>query len=265
MRTLFLSLLLLSGLLQTQGQSFPSFEKRWLIHNQDTLPYRVQYPLNYKPSRKYPLVLFLHGAGERGSDNNFQLFWGADLLADPVNRMNFPAIVIFPQCASADYWANVKRVPKSPTQSRDSLLFPSDLPARPSLSLVQRLLDSLIQNKIVQAKRIYLGGLSMGGMGTFELLWRMPGTFAAAFPICGGGDPAQVPLYGSTPAIRIFHGSEDVVVDPACSRLMYQALKQAGADVQYTEYPGVGHDSWKKAFAEPDFLPWIFAQRKKRK
>jgi predicted peptidase len=104
----------------------------------------------------------------------------------------------------------------------------------------------------------------MGGMGTFEILWRKPGFFAAAFPICGGGDPAKVSTYGHQYPIWVFHGDKDNVVLPSNSRLMVGALKSVAADVQYTEYPGVFHNSWDNAFAEPALLPWLFKQTKSK-
>ena len=103
----------------------------------------------------------------------------------------------------------------------------------------------------------------MGGMGTFELLWRKPGFFAAGFPMCGGGDPAKVNIYAKNFPIWIFHGSNDPIVPVSNSRLMVNALKNAGANVTYSEYPGVGHNSWDNAFAEPQLLDWIFAQERK--
>jgi len=104
----------------------------------------------------------------------------------------------------------------------------------------------------------------MGGMGTFEILWRKPNFFAAALPICGGGDPSKVPLYANKFPIWIFHGNKDPVVTVSNSRLMVNALKAADAKVIYSEYPGIQHDSWKNAFAEPDLLKWLFAQKKKK-
>ena len=102
----------------------------------------------------------------------------------------------------------------------------------------------------------------MGGMGTFELLWRKPNFFAAAFPICGGGNTSSASIYGKDFPIWIFHGDKDPVVDVNDSRQMVEALKTAGAKVKYTEYPGVKHDSWKKAFAEPQLIAWLFSQHR---
>ena len=103
----------------------------------------------------------------------------------------------------------------------------------------------------------------MGGMGTFELLWRKPHFFAAAIPICGGGDPSKVSAYSKNYPVWVFHGSADPVVPPSNSRLMVNSLKAAAANVKYTEYEGVAHDSWTNAFAEPELLEWLFKQELK--
>jgi predicted peptidase len=237
------------------------FEKKEYIKGGDTLRYRVLFPLNYDKAKKYPLVLLLHGAGERGADNELQLVWGAQLFADSSNRAKYPAIVVFPQCPRSDFWARISR-----NETKDSLgglQFNSLMPVGQSLNLVMQLMDSLAASGKVNTKKIYVGGLSMGGMGTFEILWRKPNFFAAAFPICGGGDPSKVNLYARKFPIWIFHGEKDPVVAVSNSRVMVNALKTAGANVIYSEYPGVQHDSWKNAFAEPDLLKWMFAQKKK--
>jgi predicted peptidase len=240
------------------SQSFPSFEKKEFLSGGDTLRYRIQYPLQYDATKKYPLVLLLHGAGERGSDNQAQLVWGGSLFADSMVRARFPAIVVFPQCGAKDFWAQLTYTPT------DSIRFHmrSDTAPGKGMGLVIQLLDELAAGGHVDTKRIYVGGLSMGGMGTFEILWRKPHFFAAAFPICGAGDPAQVRLYARKFPIWVFHGGADPVVPVANSHLMVAALKAAKAKVLYTEYPGVGHDSWKKAFAEPELLPWVFGKHR---
>jgi len=240
------------------AQYFPSFEKKELLKRTDTLRYRIQYPANYDAAKKYPLVLIMHGSGERGSDNEKQLVWGGSLFADSIVRAQFPAIVVFPQCGAADTWSLLTFNPN------DSIRFhmrSDSAPTKP-MGLVIQLLDELVAGGHVDTKRIYVGGLSMGGMGTFEILWRKPGFFAAAFPICGAGDPAKVGLYARKFPIWVFHGDADPVVPVANSRLMVGALKAAKAKVVYTEYPGVSHDSWKKAFTEPQLLPWLFEKHR---
>lgn len=237
------------------------FEKKELIRGQDTLRYRILYPEQYDASKKYPLILLLHGAGERGSDNEAQLVHGSSLFLDPANRQQYPAIVIFPQCPKNDFWARIDRDPNR-KDSLNGLFFPSDRPISTSLGLVSQLLDSLAASGTVNKRKIYVGGLSMGGMGTFEILWRKTGFFAAAFPICGGGDPEKVKDYARKFPIWVFHGDKDNTVVPAHSRRMVAALQAAKAKVKYTEYPGVGHNSWDNAFKEPDLLKWLFGQKK---
>jgi predicted peptidase len=238
------------------------YEKKEFISGNDTLRYRVLYPIDYKANKKYPLIVFLHGSGERGNNNEAQLKHGGYLFADSTNRRQFPAIVIFPQCPQNDWWSRIRRDPDK-KDSLGTFIFPSEMPIGKSLDLVSRLLDSLVAGKLVNTKKIYLGGLSMGGMGTFELLWRKPKFFAAAIPICGGGDPGKVTVYAKKFPIWLFHGDNDQAVPVGNSRLMYKTLKAAGAKAKYTEYPGVGHDSWNNAFREPELLPWLFKQKKR--
>jgi predicted peptidase len=220
------------------------------------------YPLKYDVNKKYPVILFLHGAGERGSDNEKQLVHGAKLFAASANRAKYPAFVIFPQCPENDFWARIKRE-QGASDSLGGFTFSSSEPIGKSLGLAVNLIDSFARTPQVNTKRIYLGGLSMGGMGTFELLWRKPHFFAAAVPICGGGDPSKVSSYAKNYPVWVFHGSADLVVPPSNSRLMVNSLRAAGANVKYTEYEGVGHDSWTNAFAEPDLLEWLFKQELK--
>jgi predicted peptidase len=237
------------------------FERQLFLQGNDTLFLRILTPANYSPSKKYPLVLFLHGSGERGRDNDAQLTWGASLFLDSMNRVKYPAIVVFPQCPTDSSWAQTRH-----SATKDSLggfSVRTDIPATRPLQLVMDFLDTLVIHGAVDPKRMYVGGLSMGGFGTFDILWRKSDLFAAAIPICGGGDPEKVLVYRKKLPIWVFHGDADPVVPVANSRRMVNALKAAGANVKYTEYPGVGHDSWKDAFKEPELLPWLFAQRKK--
>jgi predicted peptidase len=261
MQKIVISLLLLLFMNNLSAQYKDLYEKKEFINGNDTLRYRILYPLNYDAGKKYPLIVFLHGSGERGEDNEAQLTHGSKLFADSAIRQQFPAIVIFPQCPGNGWWARITRDPNR-KDSLGQFVLQSDQPIGTSLNLVSQLLDSLVADKKVVKKQIYLGGLSMGGMGTFELLWRKPDFFAAAFPICGAGDPQKVSVYGRKFPIWIFHGDNDQSVPVGNSRLMTNALKAAGAKVKYTEYPGVGHNSWDNAFAEPELLPWLFKQKK---
>jgi predicted peptidase len=240
------------------AQDLSSYQKKILISGGDTLRYRILLPENYRPSKKYPLIFFLHGSGERGNDNEKQLVHGAALFLQPDLRKNFPAIVVFPQCPESDRWSNY--------QIRDSggkkifTLQPA-LPETTSMQLLEQLIVSLRKEFRVYKKRIYVGGLSMGGMGTFEITRRNPKLFAAAFPICGATDPATAAIVKKI-SWWIFHGAKDDVVPPYSSIQMAEALKKVGARVRFTLYPEANHNSWDPAFAEKDLLPWLFKQHR---
>ena len=221
-----------------------------------TLPYKVMYPENYDENRQYPLLIFLHGAGERGNDNEKQLVHGQQFMIDNF-RVSYPAIVVVPQCPQGSYWSNVER-----HQLADKMTFNFDITDEPSqpMETLMALISWWISSGLVDTNRVYIGGLSMGGMGTFELLWRMPETFAAAFPICGGSTLEKMKLYAKNTALWIFHGSEDSVVNPDYSREAFKRLKELGCDVKYTEYEGVNHGSWHNVFQE-EYLPqWLFSK-----
>ncbi len=235
------------------------FQEKMYIKNTDTLKYRILYPENFSESKQYPIVLFLHGAGERGSDNKAQLMHGSKLFLNKTNRGAFPAIVIFPQCPKADYWSNVV-VDRSTKPI--SLSFPLNTPPTKALSLVMSVLDQYISKPFVNKNKIYVGGLSMGGMGTYEILYRKPNTFAAAFAICGGGNPTSVSAYAQNTDVWIFHGAKDDVVDPKLSLAMATAYLQAGATPNVTIYADDNHNSWDSAFSEPQFLTWLFSKSK---
>lgn len=224
------------------------------------LPYRILYPANYDRSKKYPLILVLHGAGERGKDNIKQLVHGSKLFTADSNRKNFPAIVVFPQCPEESFWASVK---VDRTTQPHKIDF--DYTAEPNWPLVaaNELVKKLLNEEAVSKKRVYVTGLSMGGMGTFESVYRYPKLYAAALPICGGGDTLHYNKRVAKTAFWVFHGAADAVVNVKLSQQMNDKLKVLGAEVKYSEYPGVNHNSWDNAFAEPDYLGWMFTQKRK--
>lgn len=257
----FLSLLLvLSFVQQTQAQedSFPMYERKvWQSPTGSALNYRILYPKDFDESKEYPLVVFLHGMGERGGDNTTQLTHGAKLFADSIEQ--YPAIVIFPQCPTMDYWANVYR-PDQGGRDRDYIFY-TDQDYNNSLGMVAELIDDFLAKPFVDIDRFYLSGLSMGGFGVWELLWRMPEKIAAAAPICGGG-PVELAHKMAEVPIWAFHGVDDAVVHPRFSERMIPALQEEGGQAKVTLYPGVNHNSWENAFREPDFLAWLFSKRK---
>lgn len=241
------------------AQAEEGFLKNQLVDKQgDTLQYCVLYPKDYGQQKKYPLILFLHGAGERGSDNKKQLTHGSRLFLNEENREQFPAIVLFPQCPEDDFWSSVKITRRGGGPVQLDFNYPGE--PTPSLQQVLELIKHIRKTEAVDKDRIYVMGLSMGGMGTFELLAREPRLFAAAIPICGGGNPDDASKYAKQVPVWIFHGAKDDIVSPENSRIMVKALKEQEAAMKYTEYPDAGHDSWDQAFAEPDLLEWLFAQ-----
>ena len=241
----------------TFGQEY---EAKIFEYRGDTLPYRILLPKNFNPQNTYPLLVVLHGAGERGNDNESQLVHGSYLFQSVPFRAKHPAIVVFPQCPKESYWASVKRDYEVSLEKKYN--YAKSLPKNSQLEIVEALMVFLEKNYKIDTTRRYVVGLSMGGMGTFELVSRNPDYFAAALPICGGGNPNWAPLLQKTP-LWIFHGEQDDVVWVEHSKRMYWALKEIDAPVKLTLYPEVNHDSWHNAFAEPDLMKWLFSHQKK--
>lgn len=242
------------------AQDFPAFQAKQLVHRGDTLPYRILYPDDYDPEGSYPVLYFLHGAGERGNDNQKQLVHGAKLFLEDSIRHAFPAIVIFPQCAEDSYWSNVDI--QSTTDGGREFYFRTKGKPSTGMSLFLRLVKHIGKHEAVDEQRIYIGGLSMGAMGTYEALRRKPKVFAAAFAICGGDNTANVKKYAHIP-LWIFHGEQDNVVPSTHSHAIVAELRRVGANPKATFYPMANHNSWDNAFAEPELLPWLFSHTKK--
>ena len=252
------SLILSAGFFLTIiAQDHSLYEKKIFIQDGDTLLYRVLLPENFSKEMTYPLVLFLHGAGERGADNEKQLTHGAGLFLTEENRRAFPSIVLFPQCPSNESWTSV-------SVDRSSMPFTFDFDYASGVQRPLELVMALVENfkDIMDESRIYIMGLSMGGMGTFQAIYENPDLFAAAAPICGGADLKAYEQTPNTTPFWIFHGDADVVVPVAFSRDMHSVLSGKQAEVTYTEYPGVNHNSWDNALAEPGLLQWIFSKRR---
>jgi predicted peptidase len=229
------------------------FSKNQYISNGDTLNYRMLFP-DADTMRKYPLVIFLHGSGERGSDNEAQLKWGVQNFATDKNMVLHPALVIAPQCPSGQSWANVKRTPNSTTMELQST------PTKP-MQLLIALIKEIASKMPVDTNRIYITGLSMGGYGTYDAIERYPDLFAAAVPVCGGGDISKAATIAHIP-MWIFHGAEDPAVNTLNSVEMHAALIKAGAHPGLTIYPETGHFSWLAAYSDEHMLEWLFRQHK---
>lgn len=242
---------------QTASLDIGDFLARTFTSEGTNLNYRILYPNNFDKNKKYPLFLFLHGAGERGEDNKRQLIHGSKLFKDKIDQ--YPAIVVMPQCPTNDYWANVNRQ-ETPNGLRFE--FFDDRPFNPSLKAVVSLMDSLLAEKYIDDKRFYVSGLSMGGMGVWELLNKMPEKIAAAAPICGGGSTNAAFNMTNVP-IWALHGIKDTTVPYIHSVDMVLAIQRKGGKAKITLYPNANHNSWDPTFNDPEFLKWFFEKRRK--
>lgn len=209
--------------------------KKVIKQDVKSLSYLVQYPASYEHSakKKWPVMLFLHGSGERGFDLDSVRKWGPPKIAD---KQDLPFIIVSPQCPPERRWGEY------------------------NLELKQ-VLEEAINNYNIDENRIYLTGLSMGGFGVFSMAMEYPDYFAALAPVCGGGDPTRVKTIKSIP-IWIFHGNEDQVVPPARSKEMVDALNEIGGNVKFTLFEGVNHFSWIPAYNDSGLFEWFLKQKK---
>ncbi|MCK5113813.1 MAG: prolyl oligopeptidase family serine peptidase [Phycisphaerae bacterium] len=213
------------------------------IQKQLTIPVKGQYllylPENYgQPGKVYPLILFLHGSGECGTNLDRVKKVGLPRFA-PL-RKNFPFIVLAPQCPKNEWWTDSRMIIR-----------------------VMAMLDEVSVKYMVDPRRIYVTGLSMGGFGTWALLEQFPKIFAAAAPVCGsGGNPYLAGRMRNVP-IRIYHGGKDRKVSILNAREMDNALRGVGGNVKLIIYPKMGHNIWDKVYTSDDFYNWLLQQRKK--
>jgi predicted peptidase len=216
------------------GQHPQKFEKHITLK----LDYLLYLPADYnrQTDKKWPLILFLHGSGERGTDVNLVKVHGPPKVVE--TEPDSPAkqfIIVSPQCPPGQWW-NV-----------------GDLDA---------LLDDVIGRYDVDVKRVYLTGLSMGGFGTWDLAMATPNRFAAIAPMCGGGQVDLAARLKDLP-IWIFHGDADTSVPVRRSEEMFNALQQLKADVKFTKYPGVGHDCWTRSYDNPELYAWFLSHKRR--
>lgn len=217
------------------------------------LLYRFHAPKVLKPGEKYPLVILMHGAGERGNDNLAQLFHGADDLLGYANKIGQEIFFIAGQVPEHQRW-----VEHPWNQMRHTM----DAQPASNLGLLLKLVEKTLAELPVDPSRVYVTGISMGGYGTWEMVQRRPDLFAAAMPICGGGDVACAAKIKDVP-IWCFHGDADGAVPVNRSRDMFNAVKALNGKIQYREYPGVGHDCWTRTYKDESVLAWFFAQKKR--
>ena len=216
-------------------ENSPKGQRSYKFEAQITKTVRLNYllflPKSYgeNPQQKWPLILFLHGAGERGDDIELVKKHGIPKIIE--QKEDFPFIAVSPQCPKFSWWTT-------------------------ELEALNALLDEILETYAVDENRVYLTGLSMGGYGTWHLAMMYPERFAAIAPICGGGDPEKVSVLQNVPA-WVFHGGKDTVVSPEESEKMVDALKASGGDVQFTLYPEAGHDSWTETYDNPELYEWF--------
>lgn len=242
--------------LHPEGQweaEFSGFQFKVFSEHGHTLPYRLYAPSHITAGRKYPLVVFMHGYGERGTDNRKQFF---RFRTFPFWN-KYPCFVLAPQCPDSDSggeatWVKTNFGAPSGRMNRQ--------PAWP-LSLAMDLLDTVIDQNAIDLRRIYLTGLSMGAFATWELLAREPERFAAAMPLSGGGDTSLAFTFSHVP-LWVFHGLLDSTVWPQRSIDMVKAIQQSGAKPRLTLYPDLGHDTWTRTYSDPEVWDWLFRQRK---
>ena len=213
-----------------------------------SLPYRLFVPQAYDKRRSYPLVLWLHGGAGRGVDNLKQISLG-NVLGTHVwttleQQAKNPCLVVAPQCPENLAWASVDRA--QPTAA---------------LRLALELLEDLQRTFSIDRRGLYVSGQSLGGFGAWSAITAHPELFAAAIPLCGGGDELHAPKLTRLP-IWAFHGAMDDLVNVERSRKMIDAISRAGGRPKYTEYKDLGHAIWDRAFNEPELLPWVFAQKR---
>lgn len=222
----------------------------------EVFKWRMSSPQFPAAGRKYPLIIFLHGSGECGVDNKRHIKLGLPKLLNSLRRLNREAIVMAPQCQRGNWWVRGLALRPDYSMAKEPT---------PSLAVLMELIEYVKKIKPVDVERVYITGLSLGGFGAWEAITRYPEVFAAAVPICGGGDPRQAAQLKRLP-VWVFHGDQDKNVSVECSRRMVRAMRDAGCrNVLYTEYPGVKHNSWDKAYGDHEMVAWLLDQRRKKK
>lgn len=256
MKKICFFVLLVTVITGTVFAQFNAFEKcKFTSSSGNQLPYRLLRPINAEEGKRYPLIVFLHGAGDVGDNNNSQLANFPSCFLDSAQRIKNPSYVIAPQCPSDDSWSSFPGYPNS--------IRTSEYPTLPIQTLLA-LIDTLIKNTrpAIDTNRIYVTGFSLGGEGTFDIITRAPHRFAAAVPICGIADTSRAATIKHIP-LWIFHGSDDNINSVEYSRAIVAVLRALNVTPKYTEYENANHYIWSTAYAEPDLIEWIFSQNKK--
>jgi predicted peptidase len=212
------------------------------------LLYRLLVPPNYNAMRAYPVLLYLHGAAARGDDNLKPLDWGPRLIAETLKQGKHKVFVVVPQCSRDETWSGIK-AGGTP-----------DILSSLQLSL-ELLTNALAKEFNLDPARRYLTGVSMGGHAAWALTCQHPGLFAGVVPVCGGGDATRVNDRVARVPLWAFHSDDDHLVPVEHTRAFVRAWRRHGGEPRYTEYTGLKHSSWKKAYTEAELYDWLLAQR----
>ncbi len=233
------------------------FQKKEITRDGYTLKYRLYIPKNYDCGEKYPLMVFLHGAGERGDDNEAQLIHGLQNMFNDITSPVYDSVIIVPQCPADARWVEHSWA--------DGGYSVADTPESKELEMVCATIDEIRDFCNIDDDRVYVTGLSMGGYGTWDLLTRHGSRFAAGMPICGGADVACAKYLTRIP-IRVFHGSADEAVPVRASREIYAAIRLAGGEnISYTEFEGCGHNVWDMVYSDRRNIDWLYSQSRRER
>ncbi|MFA7172760.1 MAG: PHB depolymerase family esterase [Kiritimatiellia bacterium] len=222
----------------------------------EVFDYRVSVPQFPAPGQRYPMIVFLHGSGECGTDNKKQIKIGLPALLKSLMMLNQQAVILAPQCQQGNWWVHKLareadyKAAKKPTAA---------------MEITMMHCRNILETQSVDPDRVYITGLSLGGFGAWDAIQRWPDFFAAAVPICGGGDVHQARQLKKMP-VWAFHGDADKSVSVDCSRRMVEAIRKAGGRrYRYTEFSGVAHNSWDRAYADQEMVTWLLNQRRNAK
>ncbi len=236
------------------AQKYSNFGKSLFVKNGDSLLYRISFPDSLEKGKKYPLIVYLHGMGSRGSDNWRQLIHGAKLVKNRNIYKQYPAVVLFPQCRKTMMWTHRE---KKKINGKWEFRFPVSKPPTLSSELTNALVDKYLEQNYIDSNKVYVVGMSMGGMGVLEFLYRWQNKYAAAAVVCGGHNPNLTHTYCNIP-IWFFHGNKDRTVPYKYSMQVYEQLKTCNQNTRYTLYKDIAHNCWDSAYSNPDLLKWLY-------
>lgn len=254
MRVFYIVIFLIINIMHFSCAQQELFEKHVYRSDGFEMPYRFHQPDSMETGKLYPLILYLHGAGERGTDNELPLKNGVMNFVTSAKLINDPCFILVPQCPPQFRWVEVDWGLKSHIMP-DSVSLP--------LYHAMEILKQIVAEFPVDTFRIYVTGLSMGGFGTWDAIFRYPEIFAAAVPVCGGGDIAMASRITHVP-VWAFHGLKDKVVLPERSTDMVHAVNSYGGNARLTLYCSVAHNVWLRAYRDETMMRWLFSQTKQK-